>query len=183
MAMMRLASLIFALLLPSVVPAKAWQGIEPGKSTADEVGSRFGEPTSRVKRGNRLVLAYKGDQALPGTKEAQFHCRADGVVEEITVFLSAPLDGESIEGTYGKPTSKTFTDSFQKVWQYPQKGVMVFFDREGTVQAITFNSGTAARGAEKGADKPHAEPKSHVAPEKSATDKATTADDAGPPAR
>jgi hypothetical protein len=181
--MMRLASVIFALLLPAVVPAKAWQGVEPGKSTADEVGTRFGEPTSRVKRGNRLVLAYKGDQALLGTKEAQFHCRADGVVEEITVFLSTPLDGESIEGTYGRPTSKTFTDSFQKVWQYPQKGVMVFFDREGTVQAITFSAGTAGKGADKGADKPHPEPKSHPAPEKSSTDKATAVDEADPPAR
>ena len=183
MAMMRLASLIFALLLPTVVPAKAWQGVEPGKSTADEVATRFGEPTSRVKRGTRLVLAYKGDQALPGTKEAQFHCRADGVVEEITVFLSTPLDGESIEGTYGKPASKTFTDSFQKVWQYPQKGVMVFFDREGAVQAITFSAGATAKAAEKGAGKPHPEPKSHAAPEKSAPDKAAPADDADPPVR
>ena len=85
------------------------------------------------------MLAYKGDQALPGTKEAQFHCRADGVVEEITVFLATPLDGESIEGTYGKPATRTFTDTFQKVWQYPHKGVTVFFDREGQVQAITFS--------------------------------------------
>jgi hypothetical protein len=175
MATMRLASLIVALLLPAVVPAKGWQGVEPGRSTVDEVGTRFGEPTSRVKRGSRVVLAYKGDQALPGTKEAQFHCRADGVVEEITVFLSAPLDGESIEGTYGKPTSKTFTDSFQKVWQYPQKGVTVFFDREGTVQAITFGPGTAPA---KGPDRARADPKSRPAPESSAP-----ADDADPPAR
>jgi hypothetical protein len=179
MAPTRLASLIIALLLPVVVPAKAWQGVEPGKSTADDVGTRFGEPTSRVKRGNRLVLAYKGDQALPGTKEAQFHCRADGVVEEITVFLSTPLDGESIEGTYGKPTSKTFTDSFQKVWQYPQKGVTVFFDREGAVQAISFGPGAASKGADKG----HAEPKSRSAPEKSAAEKAAPDDAAEPPAR
>jgi hypothetical protein len=152
MATLRSATLILALLLPFGVPAKSWQGIEPGRSTADEVGSRFGEPSSRVKRGARTVLAYKGDHALPGTKEAQFHCRADGVVEEITVFLSAPLDGESIEGTYGKPTSKTFTDSFLKVWQYPQKGVTVFFDGEGTVQAITFAAGSAAKGNEKPSD-------------------------------
>jgi len=164
MALMRLASLIVALLLPFAVHAKTWQGVEPGKTTADEVGARFGEPTSRVKRGNRQVLAYKGDQALPGTKEAQFHCRADGVVEEITVFLAAPLDGESIEGTYGKPTARTFTDTFQKVWQYPHKGVTVFFDGEGQVQAITFTVGVAA----KGVDKSPAEPKGHPAPEASA---------------
>lgn len=176
MASLRLASLIIALLLPLAVHAKAWQGVEPGKSTIDDVGTKFGEPTSRVKRGGRVVLAYKGEQALPGTKEAQFHCRPDGVVEEITVFLSTPLDGESIEGTYGKPTTRTFTDSFQKVWQYPQKGVTVFFDRDGAVQAISFSAGTA-KGAPKGAEK-GAEAKGHPAPVTS-----PAAEDAGPPAR
>jgi len=177
MAPMRIAALIVALLLPVVVPAKAWQGIEPGKSSSDDVTTRFNEPTSRVKRGNRVVLAYKGEQALPGTREAQFHLRPDGVVEEITVFLTAPLDAESIEGTYGKPTSKTFTDTFQKVWQYPSKGVTVFFDRDGAVQAISFGAGSAGKGAGKAA----AEAKGRPAPEKAAAEKPD--DEAEPPAR
>ena len=146
----RLAHLLAALLalaLPAAGEAKSWQGVEPGKSTADEVVTRLGEPTSRVKRGARTVVAYKGDQALPGTREAQFHCRADGVVEEITVFLATALDAESIEGTYGKPPTRTFTDSFQKVWLYPQKGVSVFFDKEGAVQAIAFSAGAPAAAA------------------------------------
>jgi hypothetical protein len=173
MASMRLATLILALLLPVAVPAKSWQGVDPGRSTADEVGTRFGEPTSRVKRGGRLVLAYKGDQALPGTREAQFHCRADGVVEEITVFLAAPLDADSIEGTYGRPTSKTFTDSFQKVWQYPAKGVTVFFDREAMVTAISFGPGKAG-------EKAPPDPKGRQA-EKAPPDKAGTDEEAVPP--
>jgi hypothetical protein len=176
---MRLATLLLALLLPCSVPAKAWQGIDPGRSTVDEVGTRFGEATSRQKRGGKTVVAYKGDQALPGTREAQFHCRADGVVEEITVFLTAPLDAESIEGTYGKPTKKTFTDTFQKVWQYPAAGVTVFFDKEGTVQAISFTAGTAA----KGAGKAPAEPKGRASPEKAPAEKPAPDDDAEPPAR
>jgi len=178
MAPMRLATLLFALLLPWSVPAKTWQGIEPGRTTVDEVGTRFGEPTSRVKRGGKTVVAYKGDQALPGTREAQFHCRADGVVEEITVFLATPLDAESMEGTYGKPTKKTFTDTFQKVWQYPGAGVTVFFDKEGAVQAISFTAGSAA----KGAGKAPAEPRGKAAPEKAA-EKPAPDDDAEPPAR
>ncbi|MCM2334467.1 MAG: hypothetical protein NDI82_11045, partial [Anaeromyxobacteraceae bacterium] len=67
--------------MPAPAAAKAWQGIDPGKSTGDEVVSRFGEPTTRKQRGPRSVIAYKGDQALQGTKEVQFHCRVDGVVE------------------------------------------------------------------------------------------------------
>jgi hypothetical protein len=180
MASTRLAALIIALLLPAVVPAKAWQGVDPGKSTVDEVVSRFGEPTSRAKRGPRQVLAYKGEQALPGTKEAQFHARADGVVEEITVFLSTPLDGESIEGTYGKPTTRTFTDSFQKVWQYPVKGVTVYFDKDGGVLAISFGPGSVAKPADKASAG-----KAHPADSKGrpATEPATPAEDAEPTAR
>lgn len=174
---MRIVALFAALALPIVVPAKAWQGIEPGRSTSDEVTTRFNEPTSRVKRGARVVLAYKGEQALPGTREAQFHLRPDGVVEEITVFLAAQLDGESIEGTYGKPTSKTFTDTFQKVWQYPVKGVTVFFDKEAMVQAISFSAGTAAKAAE-GKARPPAEKAGARPPTE-----ITPPDDAEPPAK
>ena len=162
MAPMRLASLIIALLLPAAAHAKAWQGVEPGKTTADEVGTRFGEPTSRVKRGNRQVLAYKGDQALPGTKEAQFHCRADGVVEEITVFLAVTLDAESVEGTFGKPQARTFVEAtFQKVWLYPQKGVTVYFDKESNVEVIAYSAPAAHKA---GAAAPAAEPKGEKAP-------------------
>jgi len=180
---MRTAALIIALLLPVVVPAKAWQGIEPGKSNSDEVTTKFNEPTSRVKRGHRMVLAYKGEQALPGTREAQFHLRPDGVVEEITVFLSTPLDGESIEGTYGKPTSKTFTDSFQKVWQYPAKGVTVYFDKEGAVLAISFSAGTAAKGADKAADGKARPAGEKPAAAKAPHESAPPDEDAEPPAK
>jgi len=141
-------TLALALLLPAVAEAKAWQGIEPGRSTGDEVVTRFGEPTTRKQRGARSVIAYKGDQALTGTKEVQFHCRADGVVEEITVFLAATLDAESVEGTFGKPQTKTFVEStFQKVWLYPSKGVTVYFDKDSNVDAITYAAPAAAKGA------------------------------------
>jgi hypothetical protein len=137
-----------ALLLPAPADAKAWQGIEPGKSSGDEVVVRFGEPTTRKQRGPRSVIAYKGDQALSGTKETQFLCRPDGVVEEITVFLSVALDADSVEGTFGKPQTRTFVEAtFQKVWLYPSKGVTVFFDKESNVQVITYSAAVAHKAA------------------------------------
>lgn len=160
-------ALLLALLLPTLAEAKAWQGIEPGRSSGDEVVTRFGEPTTRKQRGPRSVIAYKGDQALQGTKEAQFHCRADGVVEEITVFLSASLDAESVEGTFGRPQSKTFVEAtFQKVWLYPSKGVTVYFDRESNVDVIAFGIPAAvkARGAAAPAAPEKAEGKAEQAP-------------------
>ncbi len=139
----RLAAILLSLILPSLAQAKAWQGIDPGRSTAADAVARLGEPVGRVKRGAQTILLYKGDRAVAGTREAQVRCREDGVVEEITVFLASPLDAESIEGTYGRPRTRTFTDTFQKVWLYPQVGVTVYFDRDGGVEAIAFAAPSA----------------------------------------
>jgi hypothetical protein len=70
------------------------------------------------------------------------------VVEEITVFLANALDVETVEGTFGKPQSKTFVEAtFQKVWLYPQKGVTVYFDKESNVDAISYTAPAAPKGA------------------------------------
>ena len=139
-----LASLLALALAPLSASAKAWQGITPGVSTVDEVINKFGEPTSRTKRSTRIVLAYLGEQALPGTKQAQFHARDDGVVLEITVFLATQLEKEAIEGTYGMSPRKTFTDDFLPVWLYEAEGVTVYFTKDGFVNAISFSQGRSA---------------------------------------
>ncbi len=147
MRLVRLASLLLAL-APALASARAWKNVNPGTSTQQEVVERFGEPTTRTKRSGRTVLAYYGEQALEGTRQAQFHLDDKGVVTEITIFLTAQLDQESIEGTYGKPPQRTFVeDTFQKVWVYPQQGVTVYFGKEGAVEALSFVAGT--KGAQK----------------------------------
>src|SRR5512138_2306201 len=141
MRLVRLASLLLAL-APALASARAWKGINPGASTQQEVVDRFGEPTTRTKRSGRTVLAYYGEQALEGTRQAQFHVDAQGAVVEITIFLTAQLDAESIEGTYGKPPQRSFVeDTFQKVWVYPNAGVTVYFGKDGNVEALTFGPG------------------------------------------
>ncbi len=126
--------------------ARPWKGVAPGRSTQAEVIERFGEPSTRARRGARTVLAYAGEQALEGTKQAQFHVDAAGTVQEITVFVSEPLDGATVEGTYGKPPQRSFVeDTFQKVWLYPQQGVTVFFDKDGNVAAFSYTAGTRAK--------------------------------------
>jgi hypothetical protein len=144
MRLVRLASLLLAL-APGLASARAWKGVNPGTSTQQEVVERFGEPTTRTKRAGRTVLAYYGEQALEGTRQAQFHVDDKGAVIEITIFLTAQLDQESVEGTYGKPPQRTFVeDTFQKVWVYPQQGVTVYFGKEGNVEALTFGPGAKA---------------------------------------
>ncbi len=131
---------------PALASARAWKGITPGTSTQAEVMEKFGEPTTKTKRTGRMVLAYYGEQALDGTRQAQFHVDAQGLVVEITIFLTAQLDAESIEGTYGKPPQRTFVeDTFQKVWVYPAAGVTVYFNKEGNVEALTFGPGTKSK--------------------------------------
>jgi len=141
---MRTLAFLLAL-VPSLAAARPWQGITPGTSTQQEVQERFGEPTTRTKRTGRTILAYFGDQALSGTRQAQFHVSDAGVVQEITIFLTAQLDADTIEGTYGKPPQKTFVeDTFQKVWLYPSQGVTVYFGKDGTVEALSFAPGRKA---------------------------------------
>jgi hypothetical protein len=154
MRSLRLALIILAALAPDLAQAQArtWRGVTPGATGQADLLQRFGEPSTRTKRGARTVLVYHGDLALEGTKQAQFHVDAAGTVQEITIFLAAPLDEETIEGTYGKPPQKTFVDeTFQKVWLYPAKGVSVFFAKDGLVEALSFSPGKATgRGAAAG---------------------------------
>jgi hypothetical protein len=140
-----LALLVLAALAPSFAQARPWQGIQPGVSTQREVVERFGEPATRAKRGARTVLAYHGERAPAGTRQAQFHVDGAEVVQEITIFLTVQLDAESVEGTYGKPPQRTFVeDTFQKVWLYPAAGVSVYFGKDGNVEALTFSAGKPA---------------------------------------
>lgn len=145
-----LCALALLALVPSPASARDWRGVAPGVTPQADVIARFGEPTTRARRGGRVVLAYHGEAAPEGTRQAQFHLDATGAVQEITVFLASPLDAESIQGTYGKPARRTFVeDTFRKVWVYPAQGVTVFFDRDGAAEALSFVAGTerAAAGA------------------------------------
>ena len=146
MRTIRLVVVLALVVAPALASARAWKGITPGTSTQAEVMEKFGEPTTKTKRTGRTVLAYYGEQALDGTRQAQFHVDAQGLVVEITIFLTAQLDADSIEGTYGKPPQRTFVeDTFQKVWVYPAAGVTVYFNKEGNVEALTFGPGTKSK--------------------------------------
>ena len=127
-----------ALALPAAAGARSWQGVTPGTSTQADVVARFGEPSTRGRLEGRTALVYKAEQAIGGTRQAQFLLADSGVVTEINVFPATPLEKEAVLGTYGKDPQKTFTDDFRSVWIYRPIGVMVFFSKEGTVEAIRF---------------------------------------------
>jgi hypothetical protein len=132
------AAISILLLLPGAALARSWQGITPGQSTQADVVSRFGEPSTRGKHEGRTALVYRADQAIPGTRQAQFLVGDDGKVAEINVFPGAPLEKDAVVGTFGKDPQKTFTDDFRTVWRYRSIGVIVFFGKEGTVEAIRY---------------------------------------------
>jgi hypothetical protein len=138
---------LLALTLPVAARAKAWQGISPGQSKETDVVTRFGEPSTRGRLEGRTAVVYKGDQAIAGTRQAQFLVGDNGTVAEINVFPATQIDKEAVEGTYGKGAQKTFTDDFRPVWIYRPIGVMVFFGKDGLVEAIRFKAPEPPAGA------------------------------------
>ncbi len=130
--------------LPALAAARGWHGVVPGATTGSEVAARFGPPSTQGKLSGRTALVYKDDQAIAGTRQAQFFARDDGVVVEVVVFPANTLDKETVEGTYGHPSVKAFTDDFRTVWIYKATGVTVFFGKEATVDAISFKAPEAA---------------------------------------
>ena len=125
--------------------ARGWQGVTPGATTESEVAAKFGPPSTQGKLSGRTALVYKGEQAIPGTRQTQFFARDDGVVVEVVVFPVNQLDKDTVEGTYGKPSQKAFTDDFRTVWMFKPSGITVYFGKEGTVDAISFKAPEAGK--------------------------------------
>ncbi len=143
---MRPVHLAFVLLVASIpltASARGWQGVTPGATPEADLAARFGPPSTQGRLGGRLALVYKGDQAIPGTRQAQFFLRDDGVLSEIVVFPTNQLDRETVEGTYGSPSKKAFTDDFRSVWFFRQSGITVYFGKDGIVDAISFKEPAA----------------------------------------
>jgi hypothetical protein len=111
--MLTMSRLLFlAVALSSMaVPAKPWQNIQPGVSSAADVFGKFGEPTRKTEVNGQRVLIYSGLQAVPGTVQAQFKL-APGtqIVARIDVYPAPVIDKEAIEASYGPacdPKAKT----------------------------------------------------------------------------
>ncbi|HTP26922.1 MAG TPA: hypothetical protein VMK12_14875 [Anaeromyxobacteraceae bacterium] len=134
------AVLATALLAPVSALGRGWQGVTPGSTTEPEVTAKFGAPSTQGKLSGRLALVYKDEQAIAGTRQAQFFESKDGVVVEVVVFPTNQLDRETVEGTYGHPNQKAFTDDFRTVWLFKASGVTVFFGKDGYVDAISFKA-------------------------------------------
>ncbi len=152
---MRFAFLLsFALLLPALAHARAWNGVEPGVTAKEEVLKRFGPPSKTLSFEGHQVLAYNGTSAIKGTAEAQFRVDpATGLVERIDVFPGPVVDRETVESSYGPPCpaagppaagncfQKKLTEDFRTYYLYPRLGMAVFFDEEGDkVKSFVFQS-------------------------------------------
>src|SRR3954464_5263545 len=98
---MRTVLAIAVLLAPLAAQAKSWRNVNPGVTPGADVVKRFGEPTTRLKQGKKQVYAYEGDEAIEGTKQAQFFVAEDGKVEQIAIFPENPIDRASVADTFG----------------------------------------------------------------------------------
>jgi hypothetical protein len=150
--LVRALPLLFLLLLPAVAQARAWNGIEPGVSSRDEVLKRFGPPTKTLSVDGHQVLAYTGASAIKGTAQAQFRVDPQtGLVERIDVFPGPTVDRETVESSYGPPCpasggaasgtcfQRKLTEEFRTYYFYPHLGLAVFFEEDGDrVQSFVF---------------------------------------------
>jgi len=147
--------------LPALAEAKPWLGITPTESTRADVVKKFGEPSKKVPQdGGKELIAYTGEKAIPGTREAQFTI-ASGKVEQIVVFPTSAVELSEVEETYGKSCaasekppancySKLLSDNFKTYFWYKKLGLVVFFlDDKKTVHSILFNAPAPAGPAAK----------------------------------
>lgn len=156
---MKRTLVLLLVLLPGLAQAKPWLGITPTETLRAEVVKRFGEPSKKVQQdGGREILAYTGEKAIPGTKEAQFTI-AHGKVEQIVVFPSTAVELAEVEETYGKACGSSerpppncyhrlLSDNFRIYFWYKRLGLVVFFlEDKKSVHSILFNAPASANQA------------------------------------
>lgn len=144
-------TLLICLLLSSSALAKAWNGIDPGVSTKEDVIAKFGEPSKVITSPTKEQLVYYQAKAIKGSKQAQFQVDpATKKVMRIDVFPAGVVDKEAIEGSYGGPCPKDappvgfcyvkkLTSDLRVYYLYSNLGLAVFFDKEEkSVESITF---------------------------------------------
>jgi hypothetical protein len=140
MRLILLGSVLLVAGVAAPASARGWQGLTPGTTSEADVIARFGQPSTQGRVGGRLALVYKDEQAIAGTRQAQFFLGDSGKVGEIVVFPTSQLDRETVLGTYGTPTRKAFTDDFRTVWIFRQSGITVYFGKDAFVDAISFKA-------------------------------------------
>ena len=142
-----LFALSMALALSRPAAARDWNGVSPGRTTAEAVQKRFGTPTQTKKKGESTILSYSGEQAIEGTRQTNFYVTPSGVVAEIHVFPKTRIDLETVQNTFGKRYVKRMTDTFRTYLYYEGQGLVVFLDEEGAaVYSIVFTKATDGKG-------------------------------------
>jgi hypothetical protein len=145
--------LLLWLTLATTALAKPWNGIAPGDSSAEDVTSRFGDPSKTLTAGGKETLVYSGREAIQGTVQAQFKLGPEHVVERIDVYPAVVLRVEAIERAYGPACDATKsnepcfvrkeTPQKHPYYVYSKLGLAVFFKDDGkTVQSLSFLPGT-----------------------------------------
>ncbi len=157
---MRLPALLLALAVAVPARAKPWNGITPGASTKAEVLAKFGEPTKKVDQADgKKLWAYTGDQAIKGSRQAQFILTAEGHVEQIVVFPAVAIDKPTVEESFGPPCTppggaaapvpvsaancyvRQLADDYRTYFWYKRLGVVIFFTEDGkSVYSILYQA-------------------------------------------
>jgi hypothetical protein len=135
--------------LPAVAAALDWAGIDPGTSTMEAVRARYGAPSKvlnqKVENYDTVQWTYEGSKAPPGTTRVvlEFGLLKDGafkpdVVRDMRVEPKPGIfDRGMILAGWGEPDAVKVDEQTQKfsIFYY-QRGLAVYFDREGVMATL-----------------------------------------------
>jgi hypothetical protein len=132
--------IIALLALAPAAWGKAWKGMEPGKTTKEQVVDKFGAPTKAFTQGGELSdgLSFQGDQAIAGTTEANFFFDKDEVLFRIDVYPEREVTPAQVQKIYGQDFERRRLPSGVLVLVYPKAGLSVFFKADGKAHIFQF---------------------------------------------
>ncbi|HOX46635.1 MAG TPA: hypothetical protein PK668_23750 [Myxococcota bacterium] len=130
--------------------AKAWKGMEPGKTTKEQVIDKFGAPTKAFTQGGELSdgLSFQGDQAIAGTTEANFFFDKAEVLFRIDVYPEREVSAAQVRKIYGPDCEQKRLAGGLSVLVYPKAGLSVFFNPDGKAHIFQFTPEPKAKPAD-----------------------------------
>ena len=137
------------LVLPCQARAKVFKGMQPGKTTKQQVIDKFGVPSREFSKGGKLSdgIRYDGDETIEGTLEANFYFGKRGVLFRIDVTPARELNKAQVTKVYGRDFQEGTARQGLRYVNYPKDGLLIFFEPDADrVKVFLFTEAKTGKG-------------------------------------
>jgi len=137
------------LLLSGPAGAKAFKGMEPGKTSKRQVIDKFGAPSREFSKGGKLSdgIRYDGDETIEGTLEANFYFDKHGLLFRIDVTPARELTKAQVIKVYGPGYQEGTARQGLRYVNYPKAGLLIFFEQDADrVKVFLFTEAKTGKG-------------------------------------